>query len=274
MKAICTLLLAAGVASQPTLADIRIDAIDAQGQPVIFSSNGQSARVDNLRENKYALVDMARQRFMLVNPRQHAVLLLDNTASEKQAPAIDIELKALDKGPDIAGFTTRKFQLRAEGKNCAVIYGSQTAAQQPGLKKLFDALQQLQQRISAMMNAMQPVTNVCSLARAQTAQIFSTTGLPLRIENAGGKVQSRITRIESAAPAQDYKLPANFKVTRMQDQIKEMERQRNQAMQEIQQQMPDMQKMIEQLQQTGKMPDEAIEQLRKMKDLIKQRTPQ
>jgi hypothetical protein len=269
--------LTALCASFAAMADIRIYSTDNNGQPIIFSSNDRYARMDNQHEKNYALVDFARHQFMLVNPRQREALVLDNSspASPRAGSPLNIEVIAQGNGPNIAGYATRKFTLSANGKQCAVIYGSKQLASLPEMQKLTRALEQLQQRISRMMIGFNPLIDDCTRAKAQTSQTFKTTGTPLRIDNAHGQTQSQVTRIERHAqiPASAYQIPPGFKVTSMKDQMKQIEQQKQQTMEQLKQQMPDMQKMIEQLQQNGEMPDEAVQQLRKMKELLKQRLP-
>ena len=258
-------------------ADLRIEATDQNGQQIIFSSNDQFVRMDVQREQKYALIDLQRQAFMLVSPQQREVLVLDNSNIDGRAGvALEIKLEPAGDGPAIAGYSTRKYLLLANNKKCAVIYGSKQAAQQPGMQKLFSALEQLQQRITAMMNGATPLIDVCSRAKSHTMQTFSTTGTPLRIDSADGKTQTRISRIDNHAqiPATAWKIPPAFKVTYMKDLMQQIEQQKQQMRQQLQRQMPDMQKMIEQLKRDGKMPEKAMEQLRKMKELLKQREPQ
>lgn len=259
-------------------ADTRIVSTDNSGQKIIFSSNQRFARMDNQREKNYALIDFERQQFMLVNPRQREVLVLDNTAPKppSRASSLNIHVTAQGAGPEIAGYATRKYLLTANGKRCAVIYGSKQLSSQPDMQKLTRALEKLQQRISNMMSGFNPLMDDCTRAKAQTSQTFKTTGMPLRIDNARGQTQSRVIRIDRQAQvaASAYQIPRGFKVTSMKDQMKQIEQQKQQAMQQLQQQMPDMQKMIEQFRSDGKMPEEALEKLRQMKELLKQRTPQ
>ena len=274
IKRSCCLVILLG--SFNASADLRIEAADQNGQQIIFSSNDQFVRMDVQREQKYALIDLQRQAFMLVSPQQREVLVLDHSNIDGRAgAALEIKLNPAGDGPEIAGYPTRKYLLLANNKKCAVIYGSKQAARHPGMQKLFAALAQLQQRISDMMSGLAPSVDVCARAKSHTMQAFSTTGSPLRIDSADGKTQTRISRIDSHAqiPATAWKIPPAFKVTHMKDQMKQIELQKQQMLQQMQRQMPDMQKMIEQLKRDGKMPQQAVEQLRKMKELFKQREP-
>ncbi len=278
MKPTLACSLSALLLSMTVSADTRVYATNGHGQAAIFSSDGHHARLDNPHQNKYALIDLDRQQYWLVNPTQREALSLDQSSADPAAQKLrpHIAITALGAGPNIAGFATRKFQLKADGKDCAIIFGSQKASELKGLGKLFDALGQLQQRISSMMGGLNPMMDACSRAKSQSIQTFKRTGAPMRIVDAKGNVQSEVVRVQSDAQtsAGFYNVPPGYKVTHMQEQMKQLQQQRQKAMQEIQKKMPDMRKMVEQLQQNGKMPDEAVEQLRRMKEILKQRMPQ
>ncbi len=278
MKASILGCLSAILISNAVHADIRIETVNANQQPMIFTGNDRYARMDTPGQNRYALIDVQRQQFYLVNPQAREALQM--SAPKKRpsqvAGAPKIQLENIGNGPDIAGYATRKFRLNANGMPCATIYGSSTAARLPGMQKLFDQLARLQQRINQMMSGLRLNTDACTLAKSATAETFRTTGLPLRIDNTRGQTQMQVRRIDrNVKIAQDqYQLPADFKIISMQQQMQQMQDQQSRMLQQMQQQMPEMGKMIEQLRQNGEMPESARQKLQELKNLYMQRTPQ
>ena len=81
-------------------------------------------------------------------------------------------------------------------------------------------------------------TDPCEQAEQNISKKINKVGAPLRMLDAGGKPVSEVTRIDKKAklPANAFVIPADYKVQNT-----------GQMMQEAQQQMPDMQKMMEQM---------------------------
>jgi hypothetical protein len=96
-------------------------------------------------------------------------------------------------------------------------------------------------------------------------KLIETTGVPMRMLDRRGTLESEITKIKSGVklPADYYTYPQGFQVTDMQHQ-----------MQHFRDNMPDMNQLMQQSGTQQGMPPDMQERLRKMQERLKQQFQQ
>lgn len=254
-------------------ADTQIETIEQGGERSTITSNGKSARINNSKEPAYMLIDLKQQQFKMIDPQNRQIMLMDiksrNKAPSANSSNITITLKKVGKGPKIAGYSTEKFNLLANGQLCNTIFGSQSVLKQKGITELFDALTSMQQQTDAMMDGFSSMMDECTLANLKADELTKTTGAPLKVIDANGQVETEVTAITTNAKIPDnyYQIPANYQQISMQQQM-------NQAQQQMQQNMPDMDQIMQQMQQDGGMSPEAMEQMKKIQEMMQQQMQQ
>ena len=119
----------------------------------------------------------------------------------------------------------------------------------------------------------------CTLADMQVADHVNTIGMPMRTEK-NGRVESEIKSInvDAVLPANTFVIPANYTNVTMPDEMKAATKDMANAQQQIPQrgyygqqgQQPQVQQMARQMQQSGQMPPEVMERIRRAQEQMKQ----
>lgn len=116
---------------------------------------------------------------------------------------------------------------------------------------------------------MSGIMSVCDQANMQLADVIESSGVPMRVIDQNGKLESEVLAVDTNKKfaASHYALPSGMKVVDMSDKM-------NQATQETQQMMEDMPNMgelMKQIQQGGgQMTEEMQQQMEKMQEMMKQ----
>jgi hypothetical protein len=253
-----------------TQADTQIKAIEQSGESNTITCNESMCRMDNSNEPGYTLFDASRQQFKMVDTQRRKVMVMDLKRAKKQAPPatskVKVSLKKIGKGPKIAGYSTYKYTLSANGKLCNTIYASKAAMNIKGIANLFDAMNTMNQQSFNMMGGFRSMMDECEEANMQSEKLFKSSGAPLRTIDANGQLESEIQSINKNAKINKafYQVPAGYQQVSMQQQM-------DQARQQMKQNMPDMNQIMQQMQQDGgNLSPEAMEQMKKMQEMMKQ----
>ncbi len=263
----------------PALADIEITTRSPEGGTSTFISNGKIARMDGGGQPGFVLIDLSNGNMKMVDDRRRSIMEMGTpgvSMDSASAPSrVQTELKDRGAGPKIAGYSTRRFEVTANGRVCATVFGSKAVLDLPGVEAIFSALDKMQQQTQNMMGAFAGQRDACEQADMQMSKQFRRTGAPMRMIDANGQLDNEVVSIRKniSKPASFYAAPSDYQVTNMQDQMNQARQQHQQVMQQMQQSMPDMQRMMQQMQQQGGMPPEAMEQIRKMQEMMQHRMP-
>jgi hypothetical protein len=240
-------------------------------------TDGKQAKM-GMGDEGYIIVDYKTHSVKAVDPRKKRVMLLNANDMPKgggKAPKVNVQINNLGSGPTVAGYKTRKFSYKVNGKACGIIYGSKDVYKLNGIKELFDAMQTMMQRQQDMMGGYAAMIDVCTLGDLKLGEQVSTVGVPMRMEE-NGKVDNEIISIKLnvSLPANAFSIPASYKTVTMSDEInkaqKDMANVQQQMGQQMQQHQPQIQQMMQQMQQSGQMPPEVMEQLRKAQEQMRQ----
>ena len=243
---------------------------------VQFLSDGKHARINTKGKDEYMLVDFKSNSIYAVDPAKKQILNISESIPSMgsgKAPAFNLNITPAGNGPAIAGYATSKYRISAQGKDCGTIYGSKDALNGAGaIKDMFNTMKTMadnhRQSLGGFASAIPP----CQLARMELANHVNSIGAPLKTIDKDGRVETEVLSINHNAnvDASNYAMPSNYQHISMADKIEEATR-TSQEMDRMQQQMPDMQQMMRQMQETGELPPEAVEQMKRYEEMMRRR---
>jgi len=259
--------LAPGIA----LADVEITIKGDKGSTSTFSSDGKMARIEDKQMPGYVIIDHASGDFYMVDTKRGEIMRssIGKGGVAVNDSKISVKLKDKGGGKKIAGYSTRKFEMIANGENCGTIYASSKLLKNNEVRAIFESMRSMQQFSRNMTRGMSGIMSLCQQANMQMADMIESSGVPMRVIDESGKLVSEVVAVDTNKKlgGDHYKLPAGMKVVDMSERM-------NQATQETQQMMedmPDMGEMMKQIQQGGgQMTEEMQQQMEKMQEMMKQ----
>ena len=232
--------------------------IQNNNERMSIMTDGQMARM-NMSGADYIIVDFKDNNVRVVDPQKQQVMLLnvDEAAMGNSGPLVRTSVKRLGSGQMIAGYKTQKYSYTANGKSCGVIYGSSDAYQARDIKTLLAAMKTMLEKQRALLGGFAAFVDDCTLADMQVADHVNTIGMPMRTEK-NGRVESEIKSINMHVdlPANTFVIPANYRNVTMQDKMKVATKDVTNVQQQVQ-------KMARQMPQSGQMPPEVMERIRR-----------
>lgn len=133
---------------------------------------------------------------------------------------------------------------------------------------IFGAMQKMMAQAQSYAKAFNSNTEPCKMADRRITGKIQEIGMPLRAMDKNGALESEVTRIEKNAklPPGAFSFPNNYEV----QNVAQMQRG---AQQQMQRQMPQMEQMLKQMQESGNLPPEAMEQLERARKMMQQQQP-
>ena len=116
---------------------------------------------------------------------------------------------------------------------------------------------------------MSGMMSVCDQANMQQADVIESSGVPMRMIDQNGKLESEVLAVDTNKKfaGNHYALPADMKVVDMSDKMNEATKQTQQMMEN----MPDMDELMKQIKQGGgQMTEEMQQQMEQMQEMMKQ----
>lgn len=163
-------------------------------------------RVDSDRESGYVIIDVKNNTVVAVSHDEKKIIdmgTIENKDVDAPRQPLDVQFVNKGKGPDIAGYSTRHFEVRVNGKKCSDEYLNKKLPQQLGIEKVLDKMPSGDSGME-MMEDMGMEVDSCMLAESEVSRMFSRYGYPLRSVRANGELDSEVVRINKNA-----KMPAN-----------------------------------------------------------------
>lgn len=238
--------------------------IQNNNERMSIMTDGQMARM-NMSGADYIIVDFKDNNVRVVDPQKQQVMLLnvDEAAMGNSGPLVRTSVKRLSSGQMIAGYKTQKYSYTANGKSCGVIYGSSDAYQARDIKTLLAAMKTMLEKQRALLGGFAAFVDDCTLADMQVADHVNTIGMPMRTEK-NGRVESEIKSINMNVdlPTNTFVIPANYRNVTMQDKMKVATKDVTNVQQQVQQ-------MARQMQQSGQMPPEVMERIRRAQEQMR-----
>ena len=263
----CSFVLASGTA----LADVQITIKGDKGGNSTFSSDGKMARIEDKLMPGYVIIDHASGDFYMVDTKRAEIMRssIGKGSVAVNDSKISINLKDKGGGQKIAGYSTRKYEMIANGENCGTIYASSKLLKNNEVRAIFDSMRSMQQFSRNVTRGMSGIMSVCQQANMQLADMMESSGAPLRVLDQNGNLQSEVVAVDTKKKfaASHYVLPPGMKVVDMSDKMDATRGQTQQMMEN----MPDMGELMKQIQQGGgQMTEEMQQQMEKMQEMMKQ----
>ena len=247
-------------------ADIKLVVKDFSGKSSTIYSNGQRSRIESAQIPGYAIVDHGSGEFMVVDQSRKEIISLKTAGQAATGDAqLSVSLEDRGGGQKIAGYLTRKYQIIANGERCGTVYTSSKLLEIAALRGVFESLRGLQNLARGMSAGISGMLPVCQRANLGLADAMASSGAPMRVLDAAGKVISEVVSVDTDSPlaAGSYAVPAGMKVVNMDEKM-------NQAAQQMQN-MPDMNELLQQMPQSdGEMTPEMQQQMEQLQNLLQQ----
>jgi hypothetical protein len=274
MKTMLYCLLTLGVCNF-AWADVQITFKDISGATSSMYSNGRKVRINGGRMPGYLLVDSASGEFFMVEPQRKEIVRVDpgEIAGMAEVSALNVSLKSRGGGEKIAGYSTGRFDLIANGMACGTIYGSSELIRNSELRRMFAAMQGMHKLARVMVAGVSPMLTECQRASARLADLADSSGFVLRVIDDKGAQVFEVLSLDTDATVDqgEYELPQGMRLIDMNEKMKAAANQGQQMLQ----QMPDMNRMMQQMQQNGgQMTPEMQQQLQDMMKQLQQQQAQ
>ena len=216
-----TLLFAAAAVSADTVIEFRYDSQHSQ-----FLTNGKHARINTRNSEEFMLVDFASKTIYSVDPAKKQVFNYSNSMPSItgfEPPKIRVDVKPAGKGPQIAGYETRKYRLSADGDYCGTIYASRDAVKGTAVESLFDTLKSMGESHLKSLGGFAAIIPACQMARIRLTEKLAYIGAPMRVIDIEGKVESEITRIVKNARVEpaSYSIPKGYAAVSIDERIEQ-----------------------------------------------------
>lgn len=247
-------------------ADVKLVTRDFSGKSSTVYSNGQQSRIESAQMPGYAIVDHGSGEFLVVDESRKEIISLKLAGQAATGGSqLSVSLEDRGGGQKIAGYLTRKYQIIANGERCGTVYTSKKLLEISELRGVFESLRGLQNLARGMTGGISGMLPVCQRANFELADAMASSGAPMRVLDAAGKVISEVVSVDPDTPvaAGSYMVPAGMKVVSMDEKM-------NQAAQQMQN-MPDMNELMQQLQKSGgEMTPEMQQQMEQLQNMLQQ----
>jgi len=240
-----------------------------------FLTNGKMARINTRGSSDYMLVDFDKNTIYAIRPESKQIINVSNSIpsiSGLEPPPLRLGIKPEGNGPNIAGYNTIKYRFSANGENCGSIYASRDALKGTAIEDMFNTMKAMADNHKQSLGGFAAAIPVCQLARMDLAEKLPEIGAPMRTLDKDGKIETEVTMILKAADveADYYAFPGDYQMVSMGEEI-EKAQQESQQMDNLQRNMPEMQRMMQEMQRTGRVPPEAMEEMRRYQEMMQRR---
>jgi hypothetical protein len=238
--------------------------------------DGKKARMD-MSASEYVVIDYKNRKVSMVSPQEKQVMemsmdALAGNSSSSGVPKVRDSLSRRGAGPAIAGYATQKYSYSVNGKSCGDIYASIDAYNAKGMKELLKAMRTMVDQQRSMLGGLAGMMDDCTLADMQMVDRVENIGIPMRtVKN--GRVESEVVSIQTdvSISADSFAIPASYKKVSLEQQMEQARQAMPPAMQQAPQQMPPgTEDMMRQMQQSGQMTPEMMEQMRRAQEMMRQ----
>lgn len=264
MKPILVVLFSLAFANV-ALADVKLVVKDSRGASSTIYSNGQQARVEGGKMPGYAIIDFNSGEILAIDTtRKEAIKMsLAGSSAASTGSSIGVSLKDKGGGRKIAGYLTRKYEIIAGGESCGMVYTSKKLLENSDVSTVFQSMKALQGMIGGMGSRLSGMLSLCQRASLELGDAMSSSGAPMRVIDASGKLVSEVVSVDTDSKAMNYQVPAGLTVVSMDEKM-------GQASGQMQD-MPDMNQLMQQMQAAGEqMTPEMKQQMEQLQEMLQQ----
>jgi len=256
---IATTTLFLALLSSPIFASTLVEIKSGNTISRIYS-DGKLARMEVDDANGYTIIDpkAGAAYSVMDSERQVIKMSLTNPALDANSP-IKVKVTKSGVGPKILGYKTTKYDFHVNDQFCGSIFSSKEAMKDAKIEPIYTFLQSLTAKAQALANQFNPNIDPCSQGGASLNEKVMQLGLSLKSVERDGSVSSQIIKIDQRA-----KLPKNVFTVPQGYQVQDMDQMHKSMQQELDKQGIDMKKMMRELQESGNLSPEMMEQMQQM----------
>jgi len=263
-------LAAAALALPVTLPADTVIELNSHHEAATFMSNGKKARINTRGKSEYMIVDFASRTIYAVRPDEHQVINLNKSVpalSDNEPPEMKLAFVPSGNGPVVAGYATKSYRYSADGQDCGTIHASKEALNGTSIGSMLDAMNDMAENTRKSLGGFAAVIPPCQLASMSLGTQVSRIGAPLQTLNTHGEIQSAVDSIRKNVDvdAHNYELPADYQPADNGDRVADARKMNPEPDQ------PQHQEMIRQLQRSGRLPPDAVEQMQRYREMMRQR---
>ena len=192
-----------------------------------FLTNGSKARINARGTDDYMVVDFDTRTIYSVTPDKKQIANITESIPSMipiEPPRVRTDIKPAGEGPVIAGFSTQKFRLSANGEYCGMVFASKDALKGTTIENMFGTLKTMSDSHIKSLGAFAAIIPSCQMAMLRLTDKLPYIGAPMRVIDVEGKVDSEITRIikNAGVESHNYTLPGNFKMASTGELLEQM----------------------------------------------------
>jgi hypothetical protein len=236
------------------------------------------ARLNSRGTDDYKLVNFKTSTIYSVTPEDKQITNLSSSIpviSGFKPPSVRLEIKPAGPGPVIAGYNTKKYRLSANGEYCGALFASKDALIGSAIENMFGTLKTMTDSHLESLGGFAAIIPTCQLARIQLVDKLQYIGAPMRVLDTEGNTDSEITNIIKNAGVEPhyYSFPANYRKVSMNERIEQVLSISTQTTQKPAKpkSKAELRRMMRDLQRSGKMTREKREQIRRYREMLRQR---
>lgn len=247
------------------LSDVKLVIKDVRGNSSTIYSNGQQARVEGGQMPGYGIIDFDSGELLVIDQQRKQVMKLSlaNSNDASAAGSLGVSLKDKGGGRKIAGYLTRKYQIIAGGQDCGTVYASRKLLDNDDVNALFNSMTAMQGVAGGMSSRLSGRLTLCQRANLELSDAMASSGVPMRVQGADGKVIAEVVSVDTDSPAVSYQVPNGLTAVDMNEVM-------GQAAQQMQN-MPEMEQVMQQMEAAGgQMTPEMKQQLEQLQKMLQQ----
>ena len=260
MKPVICLLLALAF-PLAAWADVQVKYKDLTGATSTMRSNGHRVRINSKQMPGYVLFDGVTEEFFIVDSKRKEVYKTSLAEVPGVTPdgSLNVSLRPRGSGDKIAGYKTGRFDLISNGMACGTLNGSSELLENRELKRMLQAMQSMQKLSSMRRAGLAEKLTECQQASAQMSGLIEESGFVLRYIDDQGQLMFEVlsVRTDKEVAADYYQVPQGMTVIDL-----------NEQMDKAMQQMPETDDLIKQMEQSGV--EVTPEMQKQLEDMMKQ----
>jgi len=196
---------------------------DGKGSINTILIEKNNARMENNRPEQYMLVQFRDKKLYNINTKKKQIIDMAVPAMKAmpkphniklKEPTIKAELVKKGVGPQIAGFDTMHYQMKANDKLCSDQYFAIKALEIPHIKDFMQGMQEFAEDRRKKISSTSTIASKkpCMLAKEQLNTEINALGYSMRSLNENGRVKHEVIAIETNVntDAKTFNLPETY----------------------------------------------------------------
>ena len=255
-------------------ADVLIRFEDAKGVVNTMTSNGNFVRINGGPMPGYLLLNGISGEFFIVDPKRNEIIKVapDEIGGMAEVGDLNVSLKTRGGREKVAGYSTGRYDLIADGAFCGSVYGSSDLMKNAELRQMLVAMRGMHKLARSMAAGFGRSLSECQRAEGRLANLVDISGFVLRYVDGEGRQRFIVKEldIEASVDPSEYELPPGMPIVDMSAKMKELGQQGQQMMQQMPS-MEEMNKLMQQMQENGgQMTPEMQQQMQQMMKQMQQ----